>query len=523
MLFRKKIGYNLRLFASGAPLSKMIDSLIISLKQQLSQLEDALLKNKIKQQDNAPQYTSISIGIDKTLLLLPMSDYEHFFLSQPNSGFTLLGFYPLITIKASGKNRFHTIKKEFNQIVKLWYRNRVEDNNGQDTHTHNPLAFLAFAFDENDPMNNEWHSLANTVLTIPQFLFKEEELSQQLIINIKLENFSYQNSISQIEQQLKIFFNQLKITPRSTHDNKASTQSTSSSSVQKKAWLSLSQKAIHNIQSGQFDKLVTSRQKTLPIPSSFSSTTLLKKLSYYYPCCSLLSYTIEDTTIIAASPERLISLHHPDIQSNAIGGTILRQKIASTTLANNKSLELPFFLKQSNEQSSKEVAEGEKLLKEHRFISQNIYQKLDPLCHVLQMPISPFLMKLHNLYHLETPISGKLMDSYDIFDCLSALHPTPAVAGLPTSRAKQWLVEHEDYHRGWYTGAFGYLDAQLNGDLSVMLRCALINKTKQNDGDSDNDNNRIHLFSGAGLVAESDPEAEWQETELKMQTILDML
>ncbi|MCK5666248.1 MAG: chorismate-binding protein, partial [Thiotrichaceae bacterium] len=68
-------------------------------------------------------------------------------------------------------------------------------------------------------------------------------------------------------------------------------------------------------------------------------------------------------------------------------------------------------------------------------------------------------------------------------------------------------------HRGWYTGAFGWIDANMNGDLSVMLRCALIDTGKQ----------EINLFSGAGLVAESDPDAEWQETELKMQTIIEML
>jgi len=159
------------------------------------------------------------------------------------------------------------------------------------------------------------------------------------------------------------------------------------------------------------------------------------------------------------------------------------------------------------------LTENNKLLKEHNFISQSIYQSLDPLCHTLKMPISPFLMKLHNLYHLETPVQGKLMDKHDLFDCIKALHPTPAVAGIPTQQAKQWLLDNENYHRGWYTGAFGWIDANMNGDISVMLRCALIDTDKQ----------EINLFSGAGLVAESDPDSEWQETELKMQTIMEML
>ncbi len=138
------------------------------------------------------------------------------------------------------------------------------------------------------------------------------------------------------------------------------------------------------------------------------------------------------------------------------------------------------------------------------------------------MPVSPYLMKLHNLYHLETPIQGKLMENNDLFDALEVLHPTPAVAGLPTQKAKQWILENENYDRGWYTGAFGWLDGQKNGDLSVMLRCALI----QSDDPSNNTekkSSQLDLFAGAGLVAESSPDAEWLETELKMKTILEML
>ena len=89
------------------------------------------------------------------------------------------------------------------------------------------------------------------------------------------------------------------------------------------------------------------------------------------------------------------------------------------------------------------------------------------------------------------------------------------MAGFPTKEAQQWLLNNETYQRGWYTGAFGTLQTdsneRINGELSVMLRCAVVK------------DNQINLFAGAGLVAESDPDIEWQETELKMQTILEFL
>lgn len=120
-------------------------------------------------------------------------------------------------------------------------------------------------------------------------------------------------------------------------------------------------------------------------------------------------------------------------------------------------------------------------------------------------------MMLHNMYHLETLIQGTIKPNYGFFDLIEALHPTPAVAGFPAHKAKRWLVQHEGYNRGWYSGAFGWVDSDFNGELSVMLRCALIKEQK------------ITLFAGAGLVAESDPETEWLETEIKMNTILEQL
>lgn len=494
----------------------MIDALIHSLKKQLSQLEI-----KIQQEKSHYDYISLQVPLKESVLLSVVHFCDSFFLSQPDSGFTLLGLDSLLTFEAKGEQRFNTIKSDFSNIINRWYKDK-NDKHGS------PIAFLAFAFDEDDPMNDHWQSLPNSLLTIPRLLIRENNSSQSLIVNIKLEEASYNTSFSIIETLLQQLFSQaLTTTDKMQHSSVTASFTTNDKQPLSayKSWQSLTHNAINAIQSGKFDKLVTSRQNTLQTSTEISIPQLMKKLIRYYPSCSILSYHMQDKTIVAASPEQFLSLHHPDIQSNAIGGTISRNNSGSRNnsrtnsnrnQANSKTSDknatpLPFFLKQATEQTNDEFAESKKLLKEHHFISQSIYQNLDPLCHTLKMPISPFLMKLHNLYHLETPVQGTLSDNYDIFDCINALHPTPAVAGIPTQTAKQWLLDNEGYHRGWYTGAFGWIDATMNGDLSVLLRCALIDKKE------------ITLFSGAGLVAESDPDAEWQETELKMQTIMEML
>lgn len=475
----------------------MIDSLINSLKRQLSKIESQTREGTL-------QFGNISLltPINKSIPLLPANIDNSFFLTKPDSGYSLLGLGTLQTFQAKGRQRFQSIKSEYSELLKNW----------QNSNAVSPIAFLSFAFDENDPMSNSWEQFPNSLLTIPLVVIKENNSAQTLQVNIKLgQTTSHEATLKHIKALLINYIEQAQKYLDKTDPATLDHIDASTPSVHKNTWLAVTQNALTQIQSGHFDKLVTSRQRSLKFNRTISTPGLIQKLVQHYPACTIMSYQSSGKTIISASPERLLTLHHPDIQSNAIGGTILRTRQPDNINSDVQSSSFPLLFKQSPVQMQTESDESKKLLKEHAFISQEIYQCLDPFCHTLKMPISPFLMKLHNLYHLETPIQGKLMKQYDLFDVIETLHPTPAVAGFPAQKARQWLVEHEKYHRGWYTGAFGWIDGNLDGELSVMLRCALI------------EDNQIDLFAGAGLIAESDPEIEWQETELKMQTILEML
>ena len=474
----------------------MISSLIKSIKNQLT-----LIENKIHQDESNCQYICLKLSLEEEIPLSPISINDSFFLSKPDSHFALLGLGSFISLNSKGDQRFSLIKKEFSNLLTKWYQFSHLD------YTY-PTAFLAFAFDGNDPMNDAWAGFPNTLLNIPILLIKQQHSSQTLYVNIKRDQINDESTFVNIKELLAQLIDASKLT---TQTNRSNIENQCSEAV-KHNWQSLAQQAINEIQLGQFDKLVASRRHSLPTESPISVKHLIQDLIKHYPCCTIFCSQIADKTMIAASPEKLVTLQHPDIQSDALGGTIFRAKHKETT-SSAHSASLPFFLNQKANQTEAETSESNKLLKEHQFISQAIYQSLDPLCHTLKMPVAPYLIKLQNLYHLETPIQGKLMDDYDLFDAIKALHPTPAVAGLPTQKAKNWLIENENYNRGWYTGAFGWLDGDKHGDLSVMLRCALI----------DSKHSTLNLFAGAGLVAESTPEAEWQETELKMKTILEML
>ncbi len=463
----------------------MLDSLLILIKHELHEQASDFIKN------NSYQYCTLQIPIDAQISLLATGIEQSFFLCKPDSPLTLLGLGSFINLEATGEHRFSSIKSAYTDILQQW----------QDKDIISPIAFHAFAFDKNDPMTGHWSSLPNTLIRIPLILFKEIDNQQTLFINVDLKKWKKQkNYISEvflkIESLLKDYFKEINQYSDTTSESKSELFNRPLSI----SWIQITKKAINKIRSGSIDKIVTSRQFSLSKEKKISTIQLSRNLIKNYPGCTILSYQFSGKTIIVASPEHLITLDYPNIKSDAIGGTIHRKADKNRFISSLAQ----FPLEDKN-----------RLLKEHDFIVQAIYHGLDSLCHTLKIPLSPFLMKLHNMYHLKTPIQGKLMDQYDLFDVVQTLHPTPAVAGYPTQQSRQWLLENENYQRGWYTGAFGYLEnnsqGKINGELSVMLRCAVINK------------NKMTLFAGAGLVAESDPETEWQETELKMQTILEML
>jgi menaquinone-specific isochorismate synthase len=122
----------------------------------------------------------------------------------------------------------------------------------------------------------------------------------------------------------------------------------------------------------------------------------------------------------------------------------------------------------------------------------------------------PFTLKLPNLWHLATNIEGTLSDSSSVLDLAAALHPTAAVAGTPTDAATALIRELEQIDRGRYGGPVGWVDANGDGKWALSLRSAEI------DADGG-----IRAFAGAGILAQSDPDAELAETKLKFRPIVD--
>ena len=132
---------------------------------------------------------------------------------------------------------------------------------------------------------------------------------------------------------------------------------------------------------------------------------------------------------------------------------------------------------------------------------------LRPIVEELHIAPTPSILRLPHLQHLATPISGVLRDEAGLLALAQRLHPTPAVGGAPRDVALALIAEHEGFDRGWYAGPIGWLGADGDGELAVALRCGLVTGKEAT------------LFAGCGIVADSDPDREWEESQLKFRTM----
>ena len=152
-----------------------------------------------------------------------------------------------------------------------------------------------------------------------------------------------------------------------------------------------------------------------------------------------------------------------------------------------------------------------KQLEEHGYVHADITRRLESGGFAVEPRASTYVMKLPGIQHLATPVGAIAPVGTNVLDVVGALHPTPAVAGVPRERALEWILDHEPLPRGWYAGPVGFCDLAGNGEFHVGLRCCLI------EGD------RTRLFAGAGIMGGSSPEEELEETNLKLGAVLSSL
>lgn len=258
-----------------------------------------------------------------------------------------------------------------------------------------------------------------------------------------------------------------------------------------KEWRDDVAEAVERIRRGDLSKVALARELILEADRPFSRVAALRQLRRNYPS----SYLYAVDGLVGASPELLIERAGMSVRSCPLAGTLPRSNDTRADAALRS-----------------ELIGSQKNRFEHEFLSQMIRSTLEQYCSELDVPEAPEVLSLANVHHLATPVKGTLSsDDTSVLDLVAALHPTPAVAGIPTHAAVELIAELEELDRGYYAGAVGWVDAQGDGCFAVAIRCA------QFEG------SRARVIAGNGMVAGSDPISELEETQWKLQVMLSAL
>lgn len=255
-------------------------------------------------------------------------------------------------------------------------------------------------------------------------------------------------------------------------------------------WKTLVTSALETIRNGVLTKVVLARRSLLSTEVAIDPIGVLRRLAEREQGCIRFGFESGGTFFLGASPERLVWLQGRRIVTEALAGSLART---------------------GNEHERERLLQSEKDRREHALVLEAIQCALEPFCDTLEYSETPTVRSLRRLHHLCTPVSGRLRSPVHVLELVEALHPTPAVCGLPRQAALQWLTNNEPWERGWYAAPVGWFDGKGDGDFVVAIRSAVIHAR------------RAWLYAGAGIVEGSDPVREYAETGLKQTSVLDAL
>ena len=251
-------------------------------------------------------------------------------------------------------------------------------------------------------------------------------------------------------------------------------------------FLSSVESALAAIEKGQIEKVVLAKDLILPISSEPDLGEPLRRLHKRYPDC----WTYKIGNVFGASPELLLKAEDGQVSARVLAGTAGRGTDPDVDKAIADGL-----------------AHSLKNKHEHLYAVQSLVSELEPFCENVEFDEEPFSLALPDLWHLATDVRGTLKPQFTLLDVIQKLHPTAAVAGTPREQAITLIRKLEPFDRGGYAGPVGWLSSNGSGEIAIALRGGVIEE------------NQIRAIAGCGIVSESTPQAELDETELKFKAV----
>lgn len=422
---------------------------------------------------------------DRIVVSLINNNKSAFYFQKPSENVRFLGVGKVLSVRSDSHDRFGDLKTALSGVKKL----PVQHYNGT-TDENMPLFVGSMSFFPG--INGEmWKDFFPSDWFVPEFIISETSKGCIVSYNINIDKESgKQPKIARLEQ----FFDQINVPLSSVPEKSFTCQRVKEESGQKDAWMGKVSSAVDAIKRNEINKVVLSRYITINRVDALSIIAKITEAGKSFKDCYIFLYKSGLSLFMGISPEKLASFAGDTVHCNAIAGSTARGR------TDEEDIRL-----------GEELLKSEKNLDEHRIVVDHIQSVLGQHCSSVTVDRSPVLKKLSYIQHLYTPVQGVLHRGVSLFRVLEDLHPTPAVGGYPLEPALKIIREMEQYDRGLYTGFLGWFDAEGNADFCVALRSALLV------------GNTLHAFAGGGIVMDSKPPEEYEETEIKLQAITSLL
>jgi menaquinone-specific isochorismate synthase len=390
--------------------------------------------------------------IPNLLSLLPAEGGLAWINGLANNQIGIVGWGEVARSSFNGPERFSRAQR--------WWSQQCSSSTGNE-----PIAFASFAFDK-DP--------GASVLVIPEVAVTRNQNGTRLTVtsNVAISDSHLAGVISEINRPRVVAqgINNVTWLPGSRPVSE---------------WQLAVDTAVARINSGELDKVVLARDIVAQLDQPIHIGALLIRLNESFPEC----WTFCVDGLVGATPELLIRRDGEHVTSRVLAGTMRRSRDTDR-----------------DGQLAAELLDSDKDQEEHVYAVESVAAALATHCTDLNVPNRPFILRLANVQHLATDVTGELVDAAPALALAASLHPTAAVCGTPTERASHVIRELEGMNRGRYSAPVGWLAANGDGEFGIALRCALIETE---------DRKTLRLFAGCGIVAGSTGESEVAESQAK--------
>lgn len=433
-------------------------------------------------------YSLPCTGVSLLQFLAIHAGGERFYWENAHEPVAFAGSGIAVELTAWGEDRFSVIETE---LRRLFADLTMLSDSPTDTY---PRVFGGFAFRHDFTPDNTWSIYAPAHFVLPHYQLVSINGETWLTINTQLPYDEDPHSLGDdLKVALEAKIQQLqKAEPLPIGEQPPLDHIAYPMTYE--AWETMLNHAIQRIRAGELKKVVLSRVAEASLNEPVNLLAILDYLKGNYAEC--YRFLFEPRTQYAyygATPELLVDVRGDQLTSMGLAGSIRR----------GESSEEDAELAQALLNSTKDRHE-------HQLVVDKMRDRLEPLAQSLDIG-DVGIYTLSNIQHLHTPIHATLKSSGGVLPLVSLLHPTPALGGDPRDIAMQLISESEPVPRGWYAAPVGWVDYKMDGQFAVTIRSAVAQEK------------RVWMYAGAGIVADSEPQKEWDEIALKFRPMLSAL